>query len=202
MGKDSLAYVTSWQQGLCSILWTLASLSYGMTGLARWPIGSLHWSLLKRGWWPLSLLLSQSWAFGLFLLLDSTSALTSGTYSFLLKCPVFSPWPRLSFPYLRNLPFTISFFVMSFSEWSLVLYVATFHRFPILPTLWQILEPFHPRSELKVVEEYKLSTCVCLPIVFALVFFEASYPFWQVREGFDFLCNYLTKHAVYSHSPN
>lgn len=36
MGKDGLAYVTSWQQGLCSFLWTLARLCYGMTGLAHW----------------------------------------------------------------------------------------------------------------------------------------------------------------------
>lgn len=79
-----------------------------------WPIGSLHGNLLKRGWWTYSYYLAKVGLFGLLLLFDSTSALSSGTYSFLLRCPAFSPWPRLSFPYLGNFLLTMSFFVISF----------------------------------------------------------------------------------------
>lgn len=117
---------------VCSFLWTLASLCYGMTGLARWFLAlefAKTWLVILDLYY-----LAKVGLFGLFLLLDSTSALMSGTYSFLLKC-CFQSCSRQSLPYLGNLPLTMSFFVMLFSERSLVLYATTFHIFPTLPTL-------------------------------------------------------------------
>lgn len=107
------------------------------------------------------------------------------------------------FSILRDLPLSMSFFVKSFSERSLLRYATTFHIFPTLPTLGHTENSgdFHPISELRVLEEYKVRTCLCLPTLFTVVYPEASSPFWHIREAFDFLWNYLTKLGVYPHSP-
>ena len=78
MGKDGLAYITHWQWGLCSFLWILASLYYGMTDLGPWFheqgfAGNVAGDLRVHN-------LAQVGLFGLLLVTGSTSALASATH--------------------------------------------------------------------------------------------------------------------------
>ena len=79
--------------------------------------------------------------------------------------------------------------------------------FPIYPLpyppwgIWEILEPFHTSSELKVLEEYKLRTCLCPATLIAIVYPEASSSCWHIREALDFPSSYLTKPEIYPHPP-
>lgn len=66
---------------------------------------------------------------------------------------------------------------------------------------WEILEPFHTSSESKVIEEHKLSMCLCLATLISFVYLEASSSCQHIRNASDFPSSYLTKPEIYPHSP-